>query len=318
MQLRFPAMVAMLILIAEPSTGQSSANSANSLKDVFPLRPALCYSYEFSDSSELTDYTLSWIATNKGTLRYHIVDSSITGDTAVVWNVLEIRAYQARRIRYEIVGPPTDSTFDVSDTASLQLTESLAGNHELRCDGIVWSFPLGHLNNVMHEPIFRYADSPSTRLTWSWMNPPGYAFYGRGTDTLEASTTAGYLRRSLVEDWWSGYYVGFNSSQVRAASLPSAVQLTSDLVPNTSRLYQNFPNPFNPSTTIRFRLDRSSGVSLQIINLLGQAVETLYEGGLQPGEYSVLWNARNHPSGVYLCRLRSSQRSYEIKLLLVR
>ncbi len=80
-------------------------------------------------------------------------------------------------------------------------------------------------------------------------------------------------------------------------------------VPEAFALYQNSPNPFNPSTTIRFDLPGSSArVLLEVYNLLGQKITTLYDGVPEAGSYSAVWNGRNDagremPSGVYIYRL---------------
>lgn len=78
----------------------------------------------------------------------------------------------------------------------------------------------------------------------------------------------------------------------------------SDL-PNAFELQQNFPNPFNPSTTIRFELNSAQQVSLTIYNAIGQQVATLVDRRLQAGSHQVQFDARNLSSGMYFYRLSS-------------
>ncbi len=77
----------------------------------------------------------------------------------------------------------------------------------------------------------------------------------------------------------------------------------SDLVPKAFKLEQNFPNPFNPATTIVFELPSQSIVSLSIFNVLGERVATLVNETLSAGRYQIQWSARGISSGVYIYRL---------------
>lgn len=79
--------------------------------------------------------------------------------------------------------------------------------------------------------------------------------------------------------------------------------------PQSFALLQNFPNPFNPETTIRFDLPHPSEVRLQIFNVHGQLLRTLFEGALKPGAWQRAWDGKDArgnevPSGVYFYRLQ--------------
>jgi hypothetical protein len=74
-------------------------------------------------------------------------------------------------------------------------------------------------------------------------------------------------------------------------------------VPKAFSLYQNYPNPFNPSTEIRYSVSAVSVVHLSIYNILGQEVAILVNEQLQPGNYSLQWNASRMSSGLYFIRL---------------
>ncbi|HEX2786315.1 MAG TPA: T9SS type A sorting domain-containing protein [Ignavibacteria bacterium] len=84
------------------------------------------------------------------------------------------------------------------------------------------------------------------------------------------------------------------------------------------QLSQNFPNPFNPSTKIKFQIPKSSFVSLKIYDLIGREVETLVSENLNTGEYQVQWNASNFPSGVYFYKLQTDNLTETKKMLLVK
>ena len=83
-------------------------------------------------------------------------------------------------------------------------------------------------------------------------------------------------------------------------------------------LLQNFPNPFNNATTIRYTLPKSSSVILKVYDLLGQKITTLVNQLKQPGEYTATWNAEGMPSGVYFYRLQAGEFVDVKKLVLMR
>lgn len=88
-------------------------------------------------------------------------------------------------------------------------------------------------------------------------------------------------------------------------------------------LFQNFPNPFNPSTVIRFNLFKSENIKLQILNINGELVKTIFEKELPPGQHEVIWDGtdsqnRKVTSGVYLYRLVSNENELTRKMILIK
>ncbi len=84
------------------------------------------------------------------------------------------------------------------------------------------------------------------------------------------------------------------------------------------RLEPNYPNPFNPSTTIRYGLPVRSHVSLTVFNTLGQQVATLVNGEMEAGYHDVKFDASRLPSGVYLYRLQAGNHIEVRKALLMK
>lgn len=100
-----------------------------------------------------------------------------------------------------------------------------------------------------------------------------------------------------------------------------------DAVVNKFQLYANYPNPFNPETTIIFDMPTVNNdqkeIKLIIFNAIGQLVTTLYSGTISGGRYSLKWDGRNtaginQPSGVYFLNLQSAQFVQSRKMVLVR
>lgn len=77
----------------------------------------------------------------------------------------------------------------------------------------------------------------------------------------------------------------------------------SSLIPDKMTLFQNFPNPFNPSTTIKFSLNNNSYVTLKIYDLSGKEIATVINSNLAAGTYNVKWEPNGLSSGVYYYKL---------------
>ena len=97
-------------------------------------------------------------------------------------------------------------------------------------------------------------------------------------------------------------------------------------IPKEYSLYNNYPNPFNPVTKIRFDIPLLRGVSkgqgvltsLTIFDVLGREVGTLVNEQLQPGTYEVDWNAANYPSGIYYYTIKTTSFSQTKKMVLIK
>jgi len=93
--------------------------------------------------------------------------------------------------------------------------------------------------------------------------------------------------------------------------------------PIVSALYPNYPNPFNPTTTISYSLATAQNVSLDIFNMRGQRIRSLVNGTTPAGDHSVVWNGtddsgRNLPSGVYFYRLSTPEKTTTLKMVMVK
>jgi hypothetical protein len=88
--------------------------------------------------------------------------------------------------------------------------------------------------------------------------------------------------------------------------------------PTEFKLAQNFPNPFNPETTINYQLPTSGHVTLKICDLLGKEVTELVNEEKSSGNYEVKFNATSLPSGIYFYKLQSGPFTQTNKLLLIK
>jgi hypothetical protein len=89
-------------------------------------------------------------------------------------------------------------------------------------------------------------------------------------------------------------------------------------LPNEFTLFNNYPNPFNPSTNISFNLPSSEFVELSVFNVLGQKVATILSQQMTAGTHSVAFNARNLASGVYIYQIRAGSFVQNKTMMLVK
>lgn len=181
--------------------------------------------------------------------------------------------------------------------AALERRATNRGNGGL---GIVNAF--ASLNHVL----------PARERTAFTITPVACGVYTYITDKLEdwRSNRAGKAGEGY---WWDEFTY---DSQVDddlymtesvAAELPDQIGLTG-----------NYPNPFNPSTTIQFVVNGSQEVSLSVYNALGQQVRVLYEGRVEAGKYDAVFDADGLPSGIYIAQLRTESGTFTQKMVLTK
>jgi len=87
----------------------------------------------------------------------------------------------------------------------------------------------------------------------------------------------------------------------------SAIHSEMETIPKDFALSQNYPNPFNPQTTIQYQLPVADNVKLEVYDLTGRLVQTIVDEYKQAGNYTIIWDARNVSSGIYLYRLQTKE-----------
>ena len=98
---------------------------------------------------------------------------------------------------------------------------------------------------------------------------------------------------------------------------------SSDNVPDSYLLHQNFPNPFNPKTKIRYDLQKSGFVNIDIYNVIGKHIKSLVNEKQEIGYQSVYWNATDAsgqpvPAGLYIYTIQTDDFSSTKKMILVK
>jgi hypothetical protein len=143
-------------------------------------------------------------------------------------------------------------------------------------------------------------------------------YYSPGEPLAEGLDHLGYLRwwyghlpryvgvtDGVLNNWWH-YIVDFEAAEALAGATsvsdPVFLQMGK---PEGYRLEQNFPNPFNPTTTIELALPERSRITLEVFNVLGQRVGLLADGIFETGTHRVTFDGRGLASGLYFYRFAS-------------
>jgi hypothetical protein len=280
-------------------------DSPTTLTDIFPLTQHLHYSYQYREKCEMYDTMIpEGGLIDSGIVQYIIIDSTKINDTLVVWDVQELKSLWHQRWGY--LG---DTTYWSNDTVMLSLQEIFSEDHEIRIPGLVWNFPLGEPD----QSIYRYEIESSVQIVHNSTQD----FY-IAQDTLEFSDSRGFYYRKLRSHMGTsrnGTTCWLDVNQIGSPVLDVNAE---ELITQTFSLEPNYPNPFNPSTTIRFHTPDRGFTSLRIYDILGREVTILVNEILTAGEHEFRWDGRDLQSGVYFARLSANGSFYIRKLILMR
>jgi hypothetical protein len=139
-----------------------------------------------------------------------------------------------------------------------------------------------------------------------------YRFTARGQNGILSDTV----------NYFVDYTPHFSSRDVFTFN-PTVIQIYEPNAPSTYLLFQNFPNPFNPSTLIRFSLPSRSSSTITIYDILGRRVRTLLNEVRDAGTYEIEWNGRDDSgipvsSGLYLYRFSNEGTNIVKKMMLLK
>ncbi|MEK7264273.1 MAG: non-reducing end alpha-L-arabinofuranosidase family hydrolase [Bacteroidota bacterium] len=127
-------------------------------------------------------------------------------------------------------------------------------------------------------------------------------------------------KRSVAVTWEQRDSLNDNfHTEVRSGKLPIiSVNEPLSSSPIDVLALPTFPNPFNSTTVIAYKLPSRGNVRVEIINILGQEIITVFEGYQEAGEHQAIWNASEFPSGLYIARIRFEKQSVSQKIILTK
>ena len=155
------------------------------------------------------------------------------------------------------------------------------------------------VNSVAVEVHAASTSSPSTVFNASLQGDNGIFYMSSGSS-------------------WSYYDSGQMPPDLIVTKPIVGVSEKTNGLPTRSKLYANYPNPFNPVTTFKFDLNTKTHVRLSVFNMLGQEIAVVLDGQKDPGSYSIQFNAAQISSGVYFYRMEAGSFFESRKMLLLK
>jgi hypothetical protein len=275
-----------------------------------------------------------WIYHNTTTTPYYTNQySRSTIDSSIIYNGHKYYRFRSE-CRYISGYPPCSGT-----TYSFLRIDSLTGiiyqfiqgiNH---CPGLLNLLKSDSLQARLHDTVvncsfddiyFWVCADTSNQTVFGYSTPVKYFV----CDYFEHYYTEKYAKNIGRYDLYGGgvngsmhnYLVGcvINNIVYGDTAFITGIKIVSSKIPETFSLSQNFPNPFNPKSNIKFQIAKSCEVKLVVFDALGREITTLVNEQLQPGTYEVEWNGSKYPSGVYFYKLITSGYSETKKMVLIK
>jgi hypothetical protein len=230
--------------------------------------------------------------------------------------VLTLTPVQDEPLPFDLIAPATDSTVTITPDNRYTQWLVFSWNVSVDPDGEAVGYDLAFTGDLTQLPA-RTIYGTDTTVSWSYSEIVT-AISGAGMETFSGTWT---IEASDPAD-----------STTTAANGPFNLTINANailgldgkgLIPEVFALHDNYPNPFNPSTTIRYDLPEAADVSLVVYDMLGREVVRLVDGWLEPGYHQVVWQGHDQrgrpvPSGLYLVLMNSPQYNRTIKVVLLK
>ena len=185
----------------------------------------------------------------------------------------------------------------------------------------IWVF-----GDLSHNELAFCFSSPADSLILIAMDTLDYSGWKlHWLDVQQIAAETDYFLGVMILKTETGLRAGeLGFDDLSSGQLTGVTNRPEPLHPEILTLQQNFPNPFNPATTIRFNLAREEKITLSVYNLCGERIRTLIGNeNHKPGEHAAVWDGRRDdgrlaPSGVYFCRLVSASQNRSKKMTLIK
>ena len=281
---------------------------------------AIMYSVRWDSSWSAPD-TIAWSGDNRSA---RFTRGSVFYNLVVTWE-------SNRAGKWDIYESSAEGMHD-SLSWSIQGERSLlntgADNHDFSSINV----PIITNNHAMASDIYyasatwRVVSGTSDSIAVSRQNLVSYFTGAQGSENMSPTISSGVWLPNAIRVWsaWQSRSAGGRWKLYGMYTDISEWGVNDrQALPDAFSLYPNYPNPFNPMTTVSFVIGHSSFVSLRVYDLLGREVATLVNKVMQPGVHTIEWNpstssGQGFASGVYFYRLKAGPFTDTKKMLLLR
>lgn len=228
--------------------------------------------------------------------------SRVGYDLIPLWEALTVNNYEYSISNMQIARFPNDALAlvwqDYDDQGTGHEHNNLKYRFVTQDGGLIGAVNDYHINLTTREAYNLNSTVIGNRVLLSWSDGP-----------------ANYEKDEPIEhtNLWAQMIINETSAAYDPSDTPSV----------TAELYPNYPNPFNPSTTIKYYLNAPTRTELTVYNLKGQMIRNLVSGEIPEGIHTTVWDGRDASgrgvaSGVYFYRLMAGKEAHTGKMLLVK
>jgi uncharacterized protein YqfB (UPF0267 family) len=221
------------------------------------------------------------------TLKIAVIDPELASDTATIY--IEVKSVNDAPTFSEF----TDPLEMIVETETMLTMSDYVVDNDLPDDNLSWEI------TSSPDGLQLQFDAESTELT---LTAPAAA----GTFTVQVSVTDDSSATAV------------ESFEVNVTLDPTSIEDLAGDIPTVYSLEQNYPNPFNPSTHIKYGLPDAGEVLVEVYNLLGQKVITLFDGYQAAGYHILDFEANSLPTGIYFYRIQTKEFQSIKKMMLIK
>jgi hypothetical protein len=236
------------------------------------------------------------------------------GNSVVVWaDTRNSAAGDVYGQLFSAVGQPVGQNFPVSNGEGEIMDRPEVA---ILNDGgfmVVWvDSVFGAVGEAAFHAVGRQFDASGTPVGETFALPNQDV--NSGFANIASDGTSYYL--SWLDNRDNSAYYNLYAKKIGASV--TSVAMSDPVLPAAVELYEAYPNPFNPATTIQFAVAERADVKIQVYDLLGHQVATVIDQNYQPGVYKAVFDAGDLPSGLYIYRINAGSFSDAKKLMLLK